>query len=183
MENEDRVTESHLDTYHPDFPVQKSVLDELVLEGLRTAIVVERESGLHELSLLRAQELGSIGVIVKHPERSASDNDGGNTFQDEDPLPTMVSSCAVHLIDESRKQTSERTGSGGSGEEQGDSEVDLVPTIPLGKVETDTGEETGFRNAQEDSCDKETLKVFDEAHSCRGKSCQTCAHMQKGATR
>jgi hypothetical protein len=164
-------------THHPHFPVQEGILDELVLEGLGAAIVVKRESSLHELSLLGAQELGGIRVIVKHPEGSTGDSDSSNTFKDEDPLPSVVSRNTVHFVDESCKQTSERTGGGGGGEEQGDSEVDLVPTIPLSKVEADTGEETGFRDSQEDSCDEETLKVFDKAHSCRGELYQTCAHI------
>lgn len=77
----------------------------------------------------------------------------------------MVACNAVHLIDESRKKTAERSRSRGSGEEQGDSEVDFVSTVPLGQVETDTGEETGFGDTQKDSCDEEALEVFDEAHS------------------
>jgi len=56
--------------------------------------------------------------------------------------PTFVSVHAVHLVDQPSKQTTEGTGSGGGGEEQGDPEVDLVSSIPLGKEERDTREET-----------------------------------------
>jgi len=56
--------------------------------------------------------------------------------------PTFVSVDSVHLVDQSSKQTTESTGSGGGREEQGDSEVDLVSSVPLGEEERDTREET-----------------------------------------
>lgn len=41
-------------THYPNLPVQKGILDKLVLERLRTAIIVERKSRLHEVSLFGA---------------------------------------------------------------------------------------------------------------------------------
>jgi len=72
-------------TYHPDLPVEESVLDELVLEGLRASIVVELESGNDEVTLLVGQELGSLGVVEQHPEGSCSDYDCRDSFKNENP--------------------------------------------------------------------------------------------------
>jgi hypothetical protein len=54
--------------------------------------------------------------------------------------PTFVSGFAVHKIDQSSEKTSESSSGGSSREEKSDSEVDLVPPVPLGQEEGDTGE-------------------------------------------
>ena len=95
-------------TYHPDLPVKESVFNELVLECLGAAVVVESQSCLHKVLLLGGQKFGSVGVVKQHPEGRGSDDDCGDTFEDEDPLPSMVTSNTVHLIDQSCEQTSER---------------------------------------------------------------------------
>jgi len=63
--------------------------------------------------------------------------------------PAVVAGDAVHEVDQSGEQTTESTGGGGSGEEKGNSQVDLVSLVPLSKVERNTWEETGFGDTKE----------------------------------
>lgn len=73
------------------------------------------------------------------PVRASS---GEHTLEDEDPSPSLVPVDAVHEIDDSSEQPTERTSRSSGREEEGDSEVDLVASVPLGQVEGDTGEQT-----------------------------------------
>ena len=77
----------------------------------------------------------------------------------------MEAGHAVHQVDESGEETSKGAGSGGGGEEEGDSETNLVSLVPLGEVERYTGEETGLGDTQEETGDEETFKVFHETHT------------------
>jgi hypothetical protein len=82
----------------PDFPVEESVLDELHLEFGTAAIVVEGESGLEVFSLGLSQELGSVGVVVEHPEGGNGDDDGEDTLKDEDPSLAVSSDDRGQLL-------------------------------------------------------------------------------------
>lgn len=55
-------------THDPNLPVKEGILDEFVLVLLGTTVIVESESLNHEVTLGLSEELGSVGVIMKHPE-------------------------------------------------------------------------------------------------------------------
>ena len=82
----------------PDLPVEESVLDELHLEFGTAAIVVEGQSGLQVFSLGLGQELGSVGVVVEHPEGGNGDDDGENTLKDKDPSLAVSSDARVQSV-------------------------------------------------------------------------------------
>jgi hypothetical protein len=87
-------------TYDPDFPVEEGIFDEFVLVRLRTAVVVELESFDDKSTLILGEELGSVGVIVQHPERGNGDNDGSNTLEDENPSLKDEASCQMDSFNE-----------------------------------------------------------------------------------
>lgn len=124
----------------PDLPVEKSIPDELPFEGGAATVVVEQKSLLKHLSLVFGQKFGRVGVVVEHPERGDGGEDCHDALQDENPTPTFVVTDAVHEVDETSEQTTESTGSSGGGKEEGDSEIDLVSSVPLSEEEGDTGE-------------------------------------------
>ena len=53
----------------------------------------------------------------------------------ENPSPSLVSTDAMHEVDESSQESSEGTSSGSRRKEEGNSEVDLISAIPLGEEE------------------------------------------------
>jgi hypothetical protein len=65
----------------PDLPVQECVSDESSLELVATAVIVEQESSLEHSSLIVLQELGRVGVVMKHPEGGDGDNNGEDTYE------------------------------------------------------------------------------------------------------
>ena len=77
----------------------------------------------------------------------------------------MIASDAIHKVDQSSEQTTESSSGGSRREEQGNSQVDFVPLVPLSKVERDTGKETSFGDTEEKTGDEESVEVLDETHS------------------
>jgi len=68
----------------------------------------------------------------------------GLTFKNEDPSPTLSSVDSIHEVDESCEKTTESSCGSSGREEDGNSEIDLVTSVPLSKEERDSREETSF---------------------------------------
>ena len=66
------------------------------------------------------------------------------TFKNEDPSPALLSVDTVHEIDESCEKTTESSSGCSGREEDGNSEIDLVTSVPLSKEERDSREETSL---------------------------------------
>ena len=73
------------DSLAPDLPVSEGVPDELHLELVRAAVVVEVKTLTDNVALSRGKELGSVGVVVHNPERARGNENGRNALEDEDP--------------------------------------------------------------------------------------------------
>lgn len=62
-----------------------------------------------------------------------------------------------------RKDPAKSTSQRCRGEEQGDAEVLLVPLVPHGQVEDDTGEQTGLGDTEEEARAEVARVVLDDA--------------------
>ena len=136
---------------NPDLPVLESIKHELDIIVIGKIIIVISQTVLNLSDLLLGQESSSLGVIGKSPESDDSHDDGEKTLEDENPSPSGPSSKSGHLVDTSREKTSEGTGDGSGGEEDGGAESTLASAVPEGDVVVYTGEETGFGDSEEDS--------------------------------
>jgi len=75
----------------PDLPVEEGIFDEFIFEVLAATIVIEEEPLLERLTFGLSEEFSGGGVVIEHPERCDSDDDGKDTFEDEDPALYSVS--------------------------------------------------------------------------------------------
>jgi hypothetical protein len=121
-------------TYSPNLPVEQCISGKLPLELVRAAVIVEEKTSLESFAFGLAQELCSVGVVVQHPERSDGHDYRDDSLEDEDPPPSFVACGTIHQIDQPSEQTTECTGSSSGTEEEGNSEVDLVSSVPLGQA-------------------------------------------------
>ncbi len=92
-----------------------------------------------EWDLLRvAQELRIIREVMDVFEGHDADDDGEETLEDEDPSPTWLVADAIHVGDGSCKQSAERTGDCGGGEEDSHTDTELGAPIPTRKIVSNT---------------------------------------------
>jgi hypothetical protein len=144
------------------------------------SVIVEEETFLEESPLVGGKEFGSVWVVVQHPERSTSDDNSGDTFKagpsawslvkvgkgsHENPPPPLVSSNTIHKVDQPSEQTTEGSSGSSSREEESDSEVDFVSSVPLSEEERDTREKTSFGDTEEDTGDQEGGVAGNETHA------------------
>jgi hypothetical protein len=149
---------------NPDLPVFESILGELDVEGIREDGTIFFKAANDLLALRVVEELGSVGVIVHNEEGHDSKDHGEETLDDEDPSPTIKATNTVHLHDTTGEETTESTGSSGSGEEDGHAETTFVTLVPEGDVVSDTGEETTLSETESHTTGKEPCEVVGDTH-------------------
>lgn len=116
QENAERVQGhqgSHVDEHAAvGLPVGDGLPEVLHLELfiLGRRLLVGSESIDDASSFLFGDKLGIGGEIVDHPERDDTNNDGHETFKDENPCPAGNTGDTIHLLDSSSQETTERTG-------------------------------------------------------------------------
>ena len=136
---------------------------EVELISQRRAIVLK---AAHDLLLFLHGEEGCRAGIVVHDEKGGEgDDDGGKTFNDEDPRPTGFAAQTVHLHDTTGEQTTKGSSGRGGGEEDGHTQSALVTLVPHGDVVGNSGEETTLGETQCATCGDETGKVGDKTHA------------------
>jgi len=84
-----------------DLPVLDSVEEVLGIELISEPTTVLLKTAGHLLFLLRSQELGGARVILHIEESDDSDDEGEDSFEDENPLPMPESvqtenPCSIH---------------------------------------------------------------------------------------
>lgn len=159
---------THVDE-HTDvgLPVAESLpeIRVLVLLVLGGRLLISLKSEDDALAILGGEELGLVGEVVNHPERSDTSDNGEETLENEDPSPTLDTTKTVHLLNTSSEETTERASKGGGGEEQSSTGTELASLVPARKVVVDTGEETSLSQSEEPSSSHETGPVLDETHT------------------
>jgi hypothetical protein len=83
------------------------------------------------------------------PETGEAEDNGDNSFEDEDPGPTGTATEPVHLIDSGGEETTEGAGNGGGGEEDSGADTELRTFIPAGEVVVYARKEASFCEAEE----------------------------------
>ena len=120
---------------------------------------------IHAKALIWCEELSFVREISYHPDGSEADENGYETFQDEDPRPSWISPNAIHIANRGSKESTEGTCYSGGAKEDGGAHAKLGPLVPARQVELTAGKESGFKHSQEPaSCDK-ALKVPHESNA------------------
>lgn len=130
---------------------------------MRSGVVVESKALFKDILLILGQESARFGIVGDEEVCSAADEHSCDSFENEDPLPAIESSNALHVCNGPCENTAERTGEGGSGEEEGDAELSFGSEVEESKIEDDAGEEASFCDAEEETDDEEAGEVVDHA--------------------
>lgn len=83
------------------------------------------------------------------PETRDAEKDSDNAFEDEDPCPAWTAAETVHLVNCCGQETTEGAGDSCCREEDGCTDTEFRAFIPAGEVIVDSGEKTGFCEAEE----------------------------------
>src|ERR1035437_616471 len=156
--------EAHVDdAYEPDARVAKGWGDGF---GWHVCAVA-RYSG-EDGGALGFGEPGRVGGAVgENVEEGAGEDDGGEGFDQEEPLPAAEAESPV----KGHERSGERAHDDGAARERDvearDRAGSHVRRIPLPQVEDDSWKEAGFGHAQEEAGDVELHRGADEHHSHR----------------
>ena len=90
---------------------------------MRRGIIVECEAFCKHVLLISGQEGACFWVVRDEEVRRTSDQNGRDSLENENPFPAIKASNALHVSNSPCENTTERSGEGGSGEEERDSEL------------------------------------------------------------
>lgn len=112
----ERHVAAHVDDHtDPHLPVEpglpKVLHGEFLVRG--GGLLVEFEAANDAGAVIVGEELGFVGEIVDHPERGDADEDGEETFEDEDPGPARVAADAVHFFNGGGEEAAKGAGESG----------------------------------------------------------------------
>lgn len=85
---------------------------------------------LQKRAFLVIEPLDILGEVGEHEEPNEGHDAGQQTFEDENPPPTVVSPNPVHLADGAGEQTAEGAGQGGGAEEEAEPFLSFASLIP-----------------------------------------------------
>lgn len=83
-------------------------------------------------AIVVGEEFGFVGEVVDHPVGCDADENGRQSFEDENPCPSRFPAYTVHLSNGRGEETTERASDCGSGEEDGCSNAKLGSFVPAG---------------------------------------------------
>lgn len=119
-------------TSDDDFVVLEHVADifecNLALNGGFT--LVDLKSGANVVLLFRRQPFDLLGEAWEREEKDEGDEDSQGPLKDEDPAPAGVALKSIHLADGRSEKPTKGTSQSGRAEEEGESLLGLVSTIP-----------------------------------------------------
>lgn len=133
-------------------------------------------------TLFGSEELGSLRKVVHEEESEECNNDCENAFEDEDPAPALVATYPVHLRNCVCKESGEGTCHRGGRKEKslalwmlgkaqnsdivkdGTYPLYLMGAVPHSEIVRDTGVESSFCHAEEQTGDEETVVVLYKTH-------------------
>lgn len=119
--------------------------------------VRDEDSVLGHLTLLLSKELGVVGPRGKDKVRDDSDEDRSNTLNEEEPLPSLHTSNAIHVLeDTSSQETRDDIGDSVASVPDCHPEGTLFFGVPARCHESQTGEERSFHQADEEANSAET---------------------------
>src|SRR5258708_31776816 len=99
------------------------------------------------------EPLGFDYAGVEEEEDDNAEEDCGDGLKDEEPLPPGDALAAGEVVqDETGQGTSDDSGDGVSGHQQGNHCGSAMGWEPVGEVEDHAGEEASFRNSQQQAC-------------------------------
>lgn len=104
-------------------------IDGIRVFGLRNLALVF-ESVDNKSSLFLGEEASGLGKVVEEEIGGDGDNDGYDSFEDENPAPAFQAANAVHFADGESQEAREGACDGCGGEEHGLAELDFVTAIP-----------------------------------------------------
>jgi hypothetical protein len=129
-------------------------------------IIVECKAfGKHTLLVL-GQECTCLRIVGDEPVCCNTTQDGEYSFQDEDPLPPVETSNALHVSDAPCQRTTEGTGKSCRGEEERHAKLSLFSQVEETEVVDNTREQATLSNAEEESDDEEAREIVYDALEC-----------------
>src|SRR5581483_1367239 len=88
----------------------------------------------------------------------------GNALENEQPLPALQTHRAVEPKQQARDRRTDH-GRDRYGDREGREEAAAIfGRIPIGEIEDDTGEESGFRGAEQEAQDVKAPLAADKGH-------------------
>ncbi|CCC11857.1 unnamed protein product [Sordaria macrospora k-hell] len=148
----------------PDLPVLEGSLEVLDVELIGKGRTIELETVGDLLTLRRLEKLGGLRVVVHGEVGDDGNDESQDTLQDEEPAPSIVATNTLHLQDTTSQKTTESTGGGSSGEENGHAETALVTPVPHCDVVGNTREETALGKTQARTHCHQAMVILDNAH-------------------
>jgi hypothetical protein len=100
------------------------------------------------------------GIIIDNPVRKAANYQGKEPLKDKDPRPRSFTTNTPHLGYPASKESTKCSCSSCSREEQSHSETTFMATIPHRNEIVDTGEQSTFSNAKENTACEKTAEVL-----------------------
>ncbi len=114
---------------------------------LRAGLLILFQTPDHTPPVVNGKEFGFVREILYDPEGDDADEDGDESFEDEDPSPARFPANAAHLRNCGCKQTTKGACDSGSGEEDRCTDTELAALIPAAEVVINAGKETCFSQA------------------------------------
>ena len=121
-----------------------------------SVFVVESKSTNPESTFLFRVEFGGLWPIRYDEVACSSDHNSEETFQNEDPSPSVVASNTFHMSDGIRKKTRESSGNDTGAEEKVDPPLKFVPFVEHGDQVDAAREEASLKCPEDDSTHDKT---------------------------
>lgn len=160
------------ETEVPGEGIANSILDTIPgsTDLLLNTTVGNQDSVLSHLAFLLSEELGVIGPRGKNEEGNDSDEDGDDTLNEEEPLPSVHTSDTIHMLQNtSGQETRDDVGDSVTSVPNSHAERTFFLGIPRRCHESQTGEERRFHQTDKETNNTETSTVGHGGHAdCSG---------------
>ena len=90
-----------------------------------TALAIHDKTALNANAIICAEETSCLGPIKDKPPTKATRDNSSETFEDENPGPTVLAAESIHLFNSGSEQATKGAGECSSRKEDGRADTDL----------------------------------------------------------
>ena len=123
-----------------------------------------RKDRFERVPLLAREPVCVVGPVVEKKECDDSERHGGQTLENEQPVPAFESAESVQLEERAGYRPSHHRCDRYCQHEQGDDARPLARGEPIGEIKDDAGEEARFSHAEQEAHHVEARLAADQGH-------------------
>ena len=114
--------------------------------------------------IIRIQERSLIREVMNHPEAENANNYSGQTFENEDPRPSLLIANAIHQSNSGCQQPAKGSADRCCREENGSPDTEFVALIPTTQIVVDPRKQPSFRKPQPPPRSHHALEIMRQPH-------------------